>query len=283
MPFYPSWDPNAGEIVFNDDVTQACVRHLDERLTERVDTSSPLSDGVFSADIPRVSRDGGVNHAPVLGRVPLVRWDESMNHHLGSPGTRSSSKMQSLDALLKARRYEEFRDELVRAEIAGQISEFYALNFQAILAVVEGSEFASDYLEMAAAVASSPYELAVIAENHAAYDLLQGNPLAAAEHCLAILDHVYQTEGLWNNLLIALYRLGEVDTIDATLRSFAKLDDDCTARLVGLLSTEPDLHGVRARPAFKELLDRRANSIPRCHDSSFITTDRPHQQPSNPS
>ena len=112
--------------------------------------------------------------------------------------------MQKLHILLKRRRYQEFCEELARAELAEEISEFYVLNFQALLAVVEGSEFASDYLEMAETVASSPYELAVLAESLAAHDLLQGKPLAAAERCLITLDQVCQTEGLWINLLIAL-------------------------------------------------------------------------------
>lgn len=161
-------------------------------------------------------------------------------------------------ASLKTYQYEKFRDELARGEIAGEISEFYALYARAILAMIEGSEDASDYLEMAEAVAATPYELAVVAESLAAYDLLQGNPFAAAERCVATLDHVCQTEGLWSNLLIALYRLGEVETIDATLRSFAQLNEECADRLVGLLSSDPDLRDVRARPAFRELLDKRA-------------------------
>jgi hypothetical protein len=163
-----------------------------------------------------------------------------------------------LQGHLEARRYDEFRGEVARAELAGDISEFYALSFQAVLAMAEGSELASEYLEMAEAVASSPYELAIIAEDRAAYDLLQGDPFAAAERCLATLDHVHQTEGLWVNLLIALYRLGKVDTIDATLRRLTRLDGECTARILGLLSTDPDLRDVRARPAFKQLLERRA-------------------------
>jgi hypothetical protein len=166
--------------------------------------------------------------------------------------------MQKLHIYLTAHRYDDFRDELARAEIAGELSEFYALNFQAVLAVAEESEFASEYLEMAEAVASTPHELAIIAETRAAYDLRQGNPLAAAERCLAALDQVHQTEGLWISLLIALYRLGEVETIDAALRRLAQLDDECTARIVGLLSSEPDLRDVRARPAFQRLLECRA-------------------------
>jgi hypothetical protein len=171
---------------------------------------------------------------------------------------------------LKTHRYAEFRHELARAELAGEISEFYALSFQAVLAMAEGSELAADYLEMAEAVASSPYERAVIAEDRAAYDLLHDNPSTAAERCLTTLDHVHQTEGLWVNLLIALHRLGKVDTIDATLRCLTRLDGECTTRIVGLLSTDPDLRDVRARPAFQQLLDSMrwmgANDRWRRHD-----------------
>jgi hypothetical protein len=166
--------------------------------------------------------------------------------------------MHRLHACLQARRYQEFQEELARAEIDGEISEFYALTFQALLAVVEGSELARDYFEMAEAVAASPYERAVIAENLAAYDLLQGNSFAAAERCLATLDRIHQTEGLWLHLLIALYRMGELETIDATLHSFTQLNDECATRIIQLVSSEPELRDVRARPAFRQLLDRRA-------------------------
>jgi hypothetical protein len=164
--------------------------------------------------------------------------------------------MQQLHSFMKACRYEELRDELARAEMAGEISEFYALHFRATLAVAEGSEFASDYLEMAEEAASSLHEQAMIAETLAVYELLHGNPFAAAERCLATLDHVCQTEGLWSNLLIALYRLGDVETIDAALQSFALLDDECTSRLVKLLSANPDLRDVHVRPAFRALLNK---------------------------
>jgi hypothetical protein len=166
--------------------------------------------------------------------------------------------MQRLHRLLDSRRHDEFRDELARAELSGRISEFHALNFHAILAALEGSETAADYLDMAEVVASSPYELAVIAENRSAHELLQGDPLAAAERCVATLDHICQTEGLWINLLIALYRLGELDAIDATLRGFMRLNDECTARLIGRLSTEPDLRDLRTRSTFRQLMDQRA-------------------------
>lgn len=162
--------------------------------------------------------------------------------------------MQRLQLYLRTRRYDAFRDELARAEIAEDLSEFYALNFQATLAVVEGSEFAGEYLEMAEAVASSPYELAVIAETRAAHDLRLGNAVVAAERCLITLEHVHQTEGLWINLLIALSQMGEVETIDAALQRLTQLNDECAARLVGVLSSEPGLHEVHARPAFQQLL-----------------------------
>jgi hypothetical protein len=64
---------------------------------------------------------------------------------------------------------------------------------------------------------------------------------------------------LWIQLLIALYRLGEVDILDATLRSFTRLSEKHTIRLVALLSSEPALRAVRARPAYRQLL----RSVPR--------------------
>jgi type II secretory pathway predicted ATPase ExeA len=176
----------------------------------------------------------------------------------GSRCTRGPAIMQRLDLLLKRRHYEEFRDELARAELAGDVSEFYALSSRAALAILEGTELASDYLDMAEAVASSPHERAVVAEQRAARDLLRGDALAAAARCLATLDDIGQTEGLWSHLLIALHRLGEVEAIDATLRSFARLDDECAIRLVRLLASEPDLREVHTRPAFRELQERCA-------------------------
>lgn len=195
---------------------------------------------------------------PPCGRH--AEGDPAGDKEIGSSAASSFMAMSRLGLLLKTRRYEEFREELARAEIAEEITEFHALNFQAILAMVEGSEHASDYLEMAEAVAASLCERAVLAESQAAHDLLHGNPFAAAERCLAAIDHVCQTEKLWCNLLIALNRLGEVKTIDAMLRSLARLDGECTARLMRLLLSESDLHDIRTRLAFKELLGRRATA-----------------------
>jgi len=176
----------------------------------------------------------------------------------GSRSAPGLTTLQRLHLLLRERRHGELRDELARAEIAGEISEFHALDLQALLAMIEGSDLAGDYLEMAEAVACSPCELAIVAEHRAAHDLLQGDPFTAAERCLDTLDHVYQSEGLWNHLLIALDRLGEVEAIDATLRSFARLDDECVARLEVRLLAEPHLRGIRDRRAFMKLLERRA-------------------------
>jgi len=75
---------------------------------------------------------------------------------------------------------------------------------------------------------------------------------------VATLERGHQTEGLWIKLLVALHRLGEVETIDATLRGFARLHHEETAHLVRLLASEPELHAVRARAACRPLLDRRA-------------------------
>ncbi|HEX8111253.1 MAG TPA: hypothetical protein VF516_26170 [Kofleriaceae bacterium] len=196
--------------------------------------------------------------SPSRNPVPSLNPDDDGGPRERTSDPRSFLTRQRLHLYLKTSRHAELRRELARAELGGEISEFYALSFQAVLAMAEGSELAADYLEMAEAVASSPYERAIIAEDRAAYDLLHDNPSAAAERCLATLDHVHQTEGLWVSLLIALYRLGKVDTIDATLRRLTRLDGECTMRIVGLLSTDPDLGGVRARPSCKQLLGQHA-------------------------
>ena len=230
------FDAGGEEDGIDDEVTNPHMQILREQLAEHVRRSTRISGGPCSAALV----DRG-----------------SVNHYLGSATACNSPIMRTLHDLLKMNRYFEFRSRLGHAELFGHISEFHGLNFRAILAVLEGSPHAVDYLDMAEAAARSPYERAMIAENRAAYDLLCGNPIEAAERCLVALDHICQTEGLWNNLIIALYRLGEVETVDATLRSFMRLDPECSRRLVGLLSSEPDLQEVRARPAFKELLRGR--------------------------
>ncbi len=242
----------ANSAIANDseDLTPPRAVHLTARLTERLRRSAALFSG--SAAQPPSAR------SPSSDPVPSLNPDDEPSPCRRLRDPRSFLTRQRLQIYLKTNRHAEFRRELARAELAGEISEFYALSFQAVLAMAEGSELAAEYLEMAEAVASSPYEQAIIAEDRAAYDLLHDNPSAAAERCLATLDHVHQTEGLWVSLLIALYRLGKVATIDAALQRLTRLDGECTTRIVGLLATDPDLRGVRARPAFKHLLGRHA-------------------------
>jgi hypothetical protein len=108
--------------------------------------------------------------------------------------------------------YDEFHGEVARAELDGRISELHALGFHAILAMAEGSEFASDYLDMAELVASSPSELAAAAEWRATHDWLQANPHSGEERCHAI-DHHDRTMALGNDLLMTLCRLGEREAI----------------------------------------------------------------------
>jgi hypothetical protein len=104
--------------------------------------------------------------------------------------------MQRLHILLTEHRFLEFREELESAEMAGEISEFCAFICHALLAIVEGSEFANDYLEMAEAVVSSPYEMTIIAESLATYDSSQGTPSTPTERCLAVLDHTFRLKSL---------------------------------------------------------------------------------------
>jgi hypothetical protein len=147
----------------------------------------------------------------------------------GSHRQERASIIHSLHRFLKEAAHDEFRRELARAEGAGELAEFYVLSFHAIVTMSEGSELASEYLEMAEAVAASPYELIVVTENWTTYDLLQDNPGAAAERCLSTLDHLYRNEHLWRDLLVALCRLGSIELIEATLRSLT--DHDYRMRL----------------------------------------------------
>lgn len=227
--------------------TQSRIHDLTERLADR----SKRSAFIPSANFPRPPE---VHRSAGLDQQHPVWWATGATDHPRVRSARAAGVLQRIEHKLRARRHDEVRDELARAELSGELSEFHALNFQAILAAAEGSEFAWEYLEMAEAVASTPFERAVIAETRAAHDLRQGNPVTAAQRCLVTLEHVHQTEGLWLHLLLALSRLGEVETIDAALQRFTQLDDECTARLVGVLSSEPGLREVCARPAFQRLL-----------------------------
>lgn len=137
--------------------------------------------------------------------------------------------LRRLHHLLEQSRFEDYRSELARAEAAGEVSEFYALSYLAIVEMTEGTEFATDYLEMAEAVAAAPYELVIAAENWTTYDLLPGSARAARERCLATLDQLIQNDHLWRDVLVAVCRLGDAEVIEATLRNLTSCG--CAERL----------------------------------------------------
>jgi hypothetical protein len=167
---------------------------------------------------------------------PIQREQDSC-----SRSARGARLVQQLRGSPNSFRTDEFRRDLARAELAGEISEFHALVCHAILALADGSELAADYLMMAEAVAASPHERAVVAETRTTQDLQHDEPFAAAERCLTTLDRGCSTFGLWKNLLIALCRLGDTRTVHAALRRLAALDDAGTARLVDALACDLEL------------------------------------------
>jgi len=93
--------------------------------------------------------------------------------------------------LVEHRSCSEFYDELTRAELTGELSEFYALLLRAVMGMIEESkrDFVSYYLEMARAVAASLLEQVVAETYRAIYDSLPGDGHAAAQRCLASLEH----------------------------------------------------------------------------------------------
>jgi hypothetical protein len=96
----------------------------------------------------------------------------------------------------------DLRAELLRAEMAGELSEFHALGFQAVLAMAEGNACVDDYLEMAEAVAVEEYELAIVAGIRATRDRVQH--FVVPGHSQAFGE---QAAVLWQSLLIALANL----------------------------------------------------------------------------
>jgi hypothetical protein len=79
--------------------------------------------------------------------------------------------------------YNALHGEVARVELRGEISEFHALNLRAILAIMEGSEFASDYLEMAESVASSDRERTIVASTRTACERIRAHRSTVTE-CL---------------------------------------------------------------------------------------------------
>lgn len=101
-------------------------------------------------------------------------------------------------------------DHLSELEITGEISEFSALCLHAVLASSAAGEVASEYLEMAEAVASSPDERAIGADIRAAFDWLQANPSSTTESVQTILVQRCHASALWNELTLALCQLWDV-------------------------------------------------------------------------
>lgn len=112
-------------------------------------------------------------------------------------------------------KYEQLHRCLRRAELGGDLSEFCAVSLHAILEMSEQSDFAIDYLEMAEAVAVSPYERAIASETRMAYDWLKASPPSVLDGVAATLAHDGHTAMLWNRLVVALSCLGEPTVIAA--------------------------------------------------------------------
>jgi len=96
----------------------------------------------------------------------------------------------------------DLRSELLRAELAGELAEFNALSFHAILAMVEGGEGTDDYLDMAEAVAETERELAIVAGMRTTRDHLQRSVISG--HSGASGDEAAE---LWRSVLLSLAQL----------------------------------------------------------------------------
>lgn len=109
--------------------------------------------------------------------------------------------------------YQAFRQEMLRAELSGEISEFYSLCFQAILEHVDNSGFAGDYLEMAESIAASDHERATAAKMRVSLEQLQ----APSEAVRYYIDVVRSGTGkLANHLLAACSHSGCRAPVDAS-------------------------------------------------------------------
>ncbi len=116
-------------------------------------------------------------------------------------------------------RYRTLHRDLARAELAGEITEFQALIIQFILAASEDSDFSIDYLEMAAAVATSDRERVLVAGARDAHHRLHSRLPAAGAQLYSGPPGDGQPDGRWDRLLGALFRLGkEGDGVGSKLR-----------------------------------------------------------------
>ena len=110
-------------------------------------------------------------------------------------GSRTSQgcKVKQLGVrLFEATSRAELYQELTRAEIAGDISEFYALVMRAIVSMIEDQdpEDVISYLDMAGAVASTAHERAMVGDMRSSYDSLPARPQAAARQCLVWVERL---------------------------------------------------------------------------------------------
>jgi hypothetical protein len=96
--------------------------------------------------------------------------------------------------LLEDRPRNELQDELTRAELSGELTEFYALLLRAIIGMLEDREpaFVLHYLEMAKVAAASCVEQGVVETHRTIFDSPQRDGRAAAHRCLASLEDMCQ-------------------------------------------------------------------------------------------
>jgi hypothetical protein len=175
---------------------------------------------------------------------------------LQSRVVRCATMVRRLRGSLRRRTVEQLRCEVADAELAGAIPEFCALMCHAALAMVEGSAFSSEYLEMAEAVAMSPRELIAVAANRALPGWTHDDPFAVAERCLTKLEGVYRADDLWQSQLVALCEGGDTRIVDALLGRFAQLDQERVA--VSRVDSRGELPGS-ARRVVARLQDKRSN------------------------
>ena len=134
--------------------------------------------------------------------------------------------LRALQDPVRLIQHDDIHREVVRAELAGELSEFCALNVQALLAISERSEYAADYLDMAEAVASSPGEHAIVVEARQAHAWIQSDPVAATIHLQVALSDDDRAMDLCNRLMIELCHLGHAQT--GSWDTFVSLMFPCT-------------------------------------------------------
>jgi hypothetical protein len=92
----------------------------------------------------------------------------------------------------------EIIDELTRAELFGELPEFYVLIFRAILGMIEEMDlqFVIYYLDMAEVVATTEHELAIVQEVRVVHDSMSTDVPTTVERCLFSIERHCQICGL---------------------------------------------------------------------------------------